>query len=466
MLRESPRLMIVDDDPVTCDLLCEVFQKEGFETRFEQSSAAALSALELYAPDVVLSDIRMGSRHDGLTLLTEIRRGHPATPVVLMTAFGSIDTAVLAVREGAYDYISKPFLMDEVVSTVRRALNASSSSPHSSSIEDTEEAAARVSLVGRNPAMLEIYKVIGRVADAKAPVLILGESGTGKELVARAIHSQGKRHNAPFVAINCGALTETLLESELFGHLKGSFTGAVNNKRGIFEQAEDGTVFLDEVSETSAALQVKLLRVLQEKEIIPVGGVGAVSVRARVVAATNANLNKLCDIGLFRRDLFFRLNVITLSLPPLRERPDDLPLLVSHLIRKHTPDGEVPAIVEEAALARLAAHSWPGNVRELENVIERAITLKRDGPITVDDLGPLVVDNEPAAFATTSVDVAGADPARIQTLDELERDHLTRVLTITAGNKKRTAELLGINRRTLYRMIERFGLENNERNQL
>ena len=463
MLAESPRVMIVDDDPVTCDLLSEVFRKEGFITRFEQSSAAALSAFDIYEPDVVLSDIRMGSRNDGLNLLTEIRREHPATPVVLMTAFGSIDTAVLAVRQGAYDYISKPFMMDEVVSTVRRALTASSSSSHSDSIEDTEEAAARVSLVGRNPRMLEIYKVIGRVADAKAPVLILGESGTGKELVARAIHSQGKRHNAPFVAVNCGALTETLLESELFGHLKGSFTGAVNNKRGIFEQAEDGTVFLDEISETSPALQVKLLRVLQEKEIVPVGGVGPVSVRARVVAATNSNLNKLCNVGLFRRDLFFRLNVISLSLPPLRERLDDLPLLVSHLIRKHTPDGGVPATVEEAALNRLAGYSWPGNVRELENVIERAITLKRDGPITAADLGSLVLDNERADFAPAPVVSAGADPTRIQTLDELERDHLTRVLTITAGNKKRAAELLGINRRTLYRMLERFGLETNER---
>jgi two-component system response regulator AtoC len=465
MLGESPRVMIVDDDPVTCDLLCEVFRKEGFVTRFEQSSAAALSALDLYEPDVVLSDIRMGSRNDGLDLLTEIRHGHPAMPVVLMTAFGSIDTAVIAVRQGAFDYISKPFMMDEVVSTVRRALTASSSASNSLTIDDTEEAAARISLVGRNPRMLEIYKVIGRVADAKAPVLILGESGTGKELVARAIHSQGKRHNAPFVAVNCGALTETLLESELFGHLKGSFTGAVNNKRGIFEQAEDGTVFLDEISETSPALQVKLLRVLQEKEIVPVGGVGPVSVRARVVAATNSNLDKLCHVGLFRRDLFFRLNVINLSLPPLRERLDDLPLLASYLIRKHTPEGEVPATLEEAALNRLAAYSWPGNVRELENVIERAITLKRDGPITAGDLGPLVLDNERADFAPASVAaVAAADPTNIQTLDELEREHLTRVLTMTAGNKKRAAEVLGINRRTLYRMIERFGLEINDRN--
>ncbi len=264
MLRDSPRVMIVDDDPVTCDLLCEVFEKEGFIARFEQSSDAALSALSTYEPDVVVSDIRMKSRNDGLNLLADLRRECPAIPVVLMTAFGSMDTAVRAVKEGAFDYISKPFLMEEVVSTVRRALAVSPAVAATRADEDSEESELSASLIGRNPAMLEIYKTIGRVADAPVPILITGESGTGKELIARAVHSQGNRHAAPFVAVNCGALTETLLESELFGHVKGSFTGAIVNKRGIFEQAEDGTVFLDEISETSPALQVKLLRVLQE----------------------------------------------------------------------------------------------------------------------------------------------------------------------------------------------------------
>lgn len=462
MLRESPRVMIVDDDPVTCDLLCEVFRKAGFVARFEQSSEAALSAMGTYEPDVVLSDIRMKSRNDGLNLLAQLRQESPTTPVILMTAFGSMDTAVRAVRDGAFDYISKPFLMDQVVSTVRRALAASPVAP-AMAIEDSEDSALSVGLIGRTPAMLEIYKTIGRVANAQAPILITGESGTGKELIARAIHSQGKRHTAPFVAVNCGALTETLLESELFGHVRGSFTGAIANKLGIFEQAEDGTVFLDEISETSIALQVKLLRVLQEKEIVPVGGAAAVKVRARVVAATNGNLDKLCEAGLFRRDLFYRLNVINLHPPPLRDRVDDIPLLVIHLIRKHTTKNEASPLVGDDALARLLKYSWPGNVRELENVIERAITLNSGGRITGADLPPFVLSGPSSSVASAPAVASEANAAlpgsRIQTIAELEREHLIRVLDLTGGNRKRAAELLGINRRTLYRMAERFGIE-------
>lgn len=462
MSPKAPKIMIVDDDPVTCDLLCEVFEQQGFVARFEQSSEAALAALNACQPDVVLSDIRMKTRTDGLNLLAHLRTECPNTPVILMTAFGSMDTAIRAVREGAFDYISKPFLMGEVVSTVRRALAVSPASAVQV-IEEAEEPNQEVSLIGRNPAMLEIYKTIGRVADAQAPVLITGESGTGKELIARAIHSQGNRHAAPFVAVNCGALTETLLESELFGHVKGSFTGAMASKRGIFENAADGTVFLDEISETSTALQVKLLRVLQEREIVPVGGSVTVKVKARVVAATNGNLDKLCEAGLFRRDLFYRLNVINLHLSPLRDRLDDLPLLVTHLIRKHTAPGDSMPVLEDEALARLLSYSWPGNVRELENVIQRAITLNRGGRIGAEDLPPVVVSNEPAQPAEASAMTRPPEPAgpgsKIPTIDELERQHLVRVLDLTGGNRKRAAELLGINRRTLYRMAERFGID-------
>ena len=463
MSRSAPRVMIVDDDPVTGDLLCEVFEKEGFVARFEQSSEAALSALTTYAPDVVVSDIRMKSRNDGLNLLSELRRECPTVPVILMTAFGSMDTAVRAVREGAFDYISKPFLRHEVISTVRRALALSPPVAPVRGIEDSDESVLSASLVGRNPAMLEIYKTIGRAADAHAPILITGESGTGKELVARAIHSQGKRHSAPFVAVNCGALTETLLESELFGHVKGSFSGAIANKKGIFEQAEDGTVFLDEISETSSALQVKLLRVLQEREIVPVGGVVAIEARARVVAATNGNLDKLCEAGLFRRDLFYRLNVIDIHLPPLRERLDDVPLLITHLIRKHTLQDEPAPPLDDDAMDQLLAYSWPGNVRELENVIQRAITLNRGGRITTNDLPPTVLNYQQVAVIESPAGYAQSDlpgpGSRLQTIDELERQHVIRALEETGGNRKRAAELLGINRRTLYRMAERFGIE-------
>ncbi|MBD0373621.1 MAG: sigma-54-dependent Fis family transcriptional regulator, partial [Pyrinomonadaceae bacterium] len=336
MSHEQSRILIVDDDPVTCELLCEVFERQGFASSFEQSGEAALAALQQFRPDVVLSDIRMKSRHDGLTLLDQVKREYPSTPVILMTAFGSVETAIRAVKEGAFDYISKPFRMDNVVATVRRALAVCSPREAIEGGTDADDNDFASGLVGRDPAMLEVYKMIGRVADARAAILITGESGTGKELIARAIHQHGSRHHEPFVAINCGALTETLLESELFGHVKGSFTGAIANKAGIFEQAGEGTVFLDEISETSPALQVKLLRVLQEREVVPVGGTVPVKVGARVIAASNNDLDKLCLDGSFRRDLFYRLNVINIHVPPLRERGADLEMLARHFIQQHS----------------------------------------------------------------------------------------------------------------------------------
>jgi DNA-binding NtrC family response regulator len=458
MLPEPHRIMVVDDDPVTCELLCEVFEKQGYVVRFEQSSEAAANALLSFCPDVIVSDIRMKARHDGLNLLDHVRRQSPDTRVILMTAFGSVDTAVRAVKEGAFDYISKPFRIDDVVTTVRRALIAGAPTPAPRSDDDSEEPEPVSGLVGRNPAMLEIYKMIGRLSDAPAGVLITGESGTGKELIARAIHTHGKRQAAPFVAVNCGALTETLLESELFGHVKGSFTGAVANKRGLFEQAGDGTVFLDEIGETSPALQVKLLRVLQEREIVAVGGSSPISVGARVIAATNISLESLTKSGSFRQDLLYRLNVINLHLPPLRERRDDIPLLVTHLLRKHAPSQQPPPALGKDVLSCLIAYSWPGNVRELENVIERAVTLYQGGSITLDDLPPKILGREGQSETSSAPEISGR-LAGTPTIDELERQHLVHVLGVTGGNRKRAAEILGINRRTLYRMAERFGIE-------
>jgi two-component system response regulator AtoC len=470
MPRELPRILIVDDDPVTCELLCEVFAREGFNARSEQSGEAALETIEKdFHPDVLVSDIRMKTRLDGLALLDAVRRAHPRLPVVLMTAFGSIETAIRAVKEGAFDYISKPFDIDTLVSTVKRALAATRSNElkGEANARDENESAdaeaihdeAETLIVGRNPAMLEVYKMIARVSDKNAAVLITGESGTGKELVARAIHAHGARAHAPFVAVNCGALTETLLESELFGHAKGSFTGAISNKRGIFEQAEHGTVFLDEISETSPALQVKLLRVLQEREVTPVGSVQGVKVNARVIAASNSDLDKLSSEGHFRRDLFYRLNVINIHLPPLRERRDDIPLLVANFLRKHTPEGHTPPLVEDEAMRALVNYSYPGNVRELENIIERAITLNQGGRITLEDL-PFKVQNEEAS--TTHNANGRDDLARLfeglPTLDEIERRYLLHVLEATGDNRKRAAEILGINRKTLYRMAERFNI--------
>jgi two-component system response regulator AtoC len=457
MPRKPPHILVVDDDTVTCELLCEVFTHEGFDTTFEHSGEEALSALSVSQPDLLLSDIRMKTRLDGLSLLELVRRDYSAIPVVLMTAFGSIETAIRAVKEGAFDYISKPFNIDELVAIARRALANGSAKQPSAVLTDEGRTSG---LIGRTPSMLEVYKMIARVSDSPAAVLVTGESGTGKELVARAIHTHSPRTDAPFVAVNCGALTETLLESELFGHVRGSFTGATGNKRGIFEHAGEGTVFLDEVSETSPGLQVKLLRVLQEREVVPVGGTEVIKVRARVIAASNGDLEKLSASGAFRRDLLYRLNVIQLHLPPLRERRDDISLLVAHFILKHSLKGQAPATIDEEAMRALSAYSWPGNVRELENVVERAITLSQGGRITSNDLPPRISleysgNTTPPLSADDLADLFSGLPS----LDELERRYILHVLDATGSNRKRAAEILGINRKTLYRMAARFEIE-------
>ena len=457
MPRKPPHILVVDDDTVTCELLCEVFTHEGFDTTFEHSGEEAISALSVSQPDLLLSDIRMKKGLDGLSLLELVRRDYSSIPVVLMTAFGSIETAIRAVKEGAFDYISKPFNIDELVAIARRALANGSARQPSAVLADEGRTSG---LIGRTPSMLEVYKMIARVSDSPAAVLVTGESGTGKELVARAIHTHGPRSGAPFVAVNCGALTETLLESELFGHVRGSFTGATNNKRGLFEHAADGTVFLDEISETSPALQVKLLRVLQEREVVPVGGSEVIKVRARVIAASNGDLEKLSAAGAFRRDLLYRLNVLQLHLPPLRERRDDIPLLVAHFILKHSLNGQPPVTIEEEAMRGLSAYSWPGNVRELENVVERAITLSQGGRITSNDLPPRI-SLEHAGNATPPLSADDLDDlfSGLPSLDELERRYILHVLDATGSNRKRAAEILGINRKTLYRMAARFEIE-------
>jgi DNA-binding NtrC family response regulator len=455
MPHKVPQILTVDDDAVTCELLCEVFTREGFDAIFANSGEDALIEVARHRPDLLRSDIRMKTRLDGLSLLEIIRREYPATPVVLMTAFGSMETAVRAVKEGAFDYISKPFNMDELVTIVRRALANGRSKQRVSDLDQEEWGSG---LVGRTPPMLEVYKMIARVSDSRAAVLVTGESGTGKELVARAIHYHGARSEAPFVAVNCGALTETLLESELFGHVKGSFTGAIANKRGIFEQAGEGTVFLDEISETSPSLQVKLLRVLQEREVVPVGSAEPIKVGARVIAASNSDLEKLSAAGAFRSDLLYRLNVIQLHLPPLRERREDVHLLVAHFLRKHTP-GATSLSLDEDAMKCLTNYAWPGNVRELENVIERAITLSQGGRITTDDLPPRVRLQAPLDTPPLYPDDLAELFSGLPNLDEIERRYVLHVLEATGNNRKRAAEILGINRKTLYRMAARYAID-------
>ena len=456
MPRKIPQILTVDDDAVTCELLCEVFAREGFGAAFANSGEAALAEVARQPPDLLLSDIRMKTPLDGLSLLEMVRREYPSIPVVLMTAFGSIETAIRAVKQGAFDYISKPFNIDELVAIVRRALANGTGKQIKSELGDEERSSG---LIGRTPAMLEIYKMIARVSDSPAAVLITGESGTGKELVARAIHNHGTRSTERFVAVNCGALTETLLESELFGHVKGSFTGAISNKRGIFEQAGAGTVFLDEISETSAALQVKLLRVLQEREVVPVGGTDPIKVGARVIAASNSDLEKLSASGAFRGDLLYRLNVIQLHLPPLRQRREDIHLLVAHFLRKHTTGPTASIALDQKTMQSLTAYSWPGNVRELENVFVRAVTLIQGGVVTMEDL-PARIRLQPSHDTPPlSADDLAELFSGLPNLDEIERRYILYVLEATGNNRKRTAEILGINRKTLYRMAARYEIE-------
>jgi len=453
MLAERPRITVVDDDLVTCELLCEVFTQEGFEAQYAQSGESAIEAIAARRPDVIVSDIRMKSGLDGLALLDRVRRDHPTTPVVLITAFGSIDTAIRAVKEGAFDYISKPFDIGVLVATVRRALAIQAAPPPGRPAEEEdEEATAGVArqLIGRSRAMLDVYKMVARVADANAAVLITGESGTGKELVARAIHGNGPRAEEPFVAVNCGALTETLLESELFGHVRGSFTGAIANRQGIFEQAGEGTVFLDEIGETSPSLQVKLLRVLQERELVPVGGSAPVMVRARVIAASNTDLGRLVEAGEFRRDLLYRLNVINIHLPPLRDRRDDIPIFVRAFLDHIAAErGEPPKQLGADALEVIMAYDWPGNVRELENALERAVTLTKGESIPRSAIPDKIVDRKAEPLVAER-------QHHTPTLDVIEQAYILWVLQSEGGNKTRAAEVLGIDPSTLYRKLGRY----------
>jgi len=446
----EPSILVVDDDAVTCDLLEEVFSAEGFQVHTARNPPSALQLAAVSPPDVVVTDLRMGSRDDGLQLLERMRREHPSVPVVLITAFGSIETAIRAVKDGAFDYVSKPFELSALIGVVRRALARKSDPIAPRPEESDEEFSGMRAMMGRSAAMLEVYKLIARVADADAAVLVTGDSGTGKELVARAIHRHGIRRDRPFVAVNCGAVTETLLESELFGHTRGAFTGAVASRKGLFEQAGAGTVFLDEVGEMSAALQVKLLRVLHEREFVPVGGSDPIPVRARIIAATNVDLHVLAESGAFRRDLLYRLDVINIHLPPLRSRRDDIPLLVRQFLRRFTPAGRPVPAFSDGFMAALCAYSWPGNVRELENTVERAVTLCTGSVVSEADLPGAVLATESSAAPDPATFFQG-----MPTIDEMERRYVAHVLQSVGGNRTRAAEILGVNRRTLSRMAAR-----------
>jgi DNA-binding NtrC family response regulator len=411
----------------------------------------ALDLTRTQSFDVVVSDMKMEKETSGLKLLKDFKDINPQTQVILMSAYSSIDTAVEAVRAGAFDYVAKPFDVREVMATVDRALAvaAEASEPAAST---TAPSPLPSGLVGRTPEMLAVYKQVALAADAMTPVLVVGESGTGKELVARAIHDYGRGRSKPFVAVNCGALAENLLESELFGHVRGAFTGAVVDKRGLFEQASGGTVFLDEIGETSPSLQVKLLRVLQESEVRPVGGSRDVKVSGRVVAATNRNLEEEVAEKRFRQDLYYRLSAFVVPVPPLRERKDDVPLLAAQFLRNACFRARKEVQIADDAIQALQRHAWPGNVRELENAVERLVLGARGSAITAEE-----AEEALKAAPGLSVGTGGAF-ADLPTLDELEKRYLLHVVEVAEGNRTKAAKIMGIDRRTLYRMAARFGV--------
>ncbi len=443
------RILVVDDEQNARDALKTILTEEGYEVREAGDGEAGLVALGEFRPDAVLCDIRM-PKLDGLGFLARAREeGHQAV-FVMMTAFASIETAVQAMKAGAEDYLTKPVDVASVLAKLEKVLEKRELRRDNEQLRERLREKYKFSnIVGESAELQAVFDVVKRAAPTKATVLVLGESGTGKELIAQAIHEESPRRDKPFVKVNCAALTESLLESELFGHEKGSFTGAVGRREGRFELADGGTLFLDEIGEVSGGLQVKLLRVLQQKEFERVGGTQTIKVDVRVVAATNRDLEAEVKAGHFREDLFYRLNVVAVTLPPLRRRKTDIPSLVSHFIERYSEvHGKAVRGLAPGTLNALLSYDWPGNVRELGNVIERAVVLARGTELTSDDLPPTLRGPRPTTRSSDSL-IPGA------TLYEIEREAILRTLELVDGSTSRAAELLGISvRKIQYRLKE------------
>jgi len=448
MNKTSARLLVVDDDPVTIELLKEVLSKEGYQVSTSLSGEEAIAQGMDNLFDIIITDVRMGEK-GGMDVLRFFKKNAPETTVIMITAFGSIETAIEAIREGAYDYISKPFKLDEIKFTIQRALEQRRLVQENKLYrKELLEKYQFKNVIGRTPQMFQVYKTIAKVADTKSTVLLCGERGTGKELIARSIHYNSQRNHCPFIPVDCASLVETLIESELFGHVRGAFTGASTAKRGLFEEADGGTLFLDEVGNLSLSMQSKLLRFLQEHEIKRVGGTESIRVDVRVIAATNQPLEPLVKNERFREDLFDRLNVVTITLPPLRERKDDIPSLANHFLQKFCEENQKNiSHIGPEALEILTQYSWPGNVRELEHTIERAVILS---------IHPIIL---PVDLPKKMFEEIGSQeiliPEKPLSLRELEKRYALKVLQETGGNKKKASEILGIDRTTLYKILEK-----------
>ncbi len=447
-MNQQPTILIVEDEDIMREILTGLIADEGWRPVVAASAEQALEIFSAAAPDLTISDITLGQM-DGITLLDRIKQLDPEALVIMITAYSSVETAIAALRKGAYDYITKPFINEDMLQAVRNALRVRELFRENRYLRrELKQKYNFENIIGRSDALTDIFRIVEKIAVTSSSVLIHGESGTGKELIARAIHYNSPRADGPFIAINCGALPENLLESELFGYVKGAFTGAQTNKRGLLKAADSGTLLLDEVGEMPASLQVKLLRALQEREFTPLGSTQPIVFDARIIAATNRNLEDEINQHRFREDLYYRLSVINLTLPPLRERREDIPLLARYFVDKYTRQlGVAEKKVTDEALQRLINYDWRGNVRELQNAIERAVALSYE-QIEVAHL-PQKVREVPAAIR----DLTG----QTLTLDELERRYLLETLARVNDDKARAAELLGIDLSTLYRKLKRYG---------
>jgi two-component system, NtrC family, response regulator AtoC len=447
------RLLVVEDEQSIRRLCMTVGGALGFHCSEAESAEAALAAGPAVAPDIVIADLRLPNL-SGADLLREIKARYPATEVVIMTGHGSIESAVEVMKLGAYDYIQKPFRVEELRMLLRRMEEKIRLVQENRVLRERVETDQELDgIIGESAKIREVLRMIGRLKDSWTPVLISGESGTGKELVARAIHYRGAFARRPFVAVDCGALVPTLMESDLFGYTKGAFTGAVKSKTGLFQAADGGTIFLDEIGELPLEMQAKLLRVLQEKEVRPVGSNESVAVQVRVVAATNRDLEAAFREGTFRKDLFFRLNVVQIHIPPLRERRSDIPMLVQCFLDRHAEGENVK--FTSAAMKLLMQYDWPGNVRELENCISRALTLGDRERIDEDDLSPALLGGSAINKSRTD-EISDGDAPSTMALEELERLTIQRVFDKVGGDKTKAGELLGISRATLYRKLKRY----------
>ena len=448
------RILIIDDEPAMVDVISTLCRDKGHQAFPFNSGQKAIDSLASIAPQIVISDIKM-EKVGGFDVLRETRELNPQPVVIMITGYASVETAVEAMKLGAYDYITKPFKIDELQLTIQRALDFQSAVRENVYLKkELKERYRFENIIGTSEKMQAIYNLIAKIADTDSTILIQGESGTGKELVARALHFNSSRQHQPFVAINCSALPENLLESELFGHKKGAFTGAVQDKMGLFEEAQQGTIFLDEINSMAQALQTKLLRVLQERQIRRVGDNKSVPINVRVLAATNESLHEKIKEGGFREDLYYRLAVIPLEMPALHERIEDIPLLVNHFLQKNAAQtGAEPKKIDPKALEILSCYRWPGNVRELENAIERACALCDDGIILTTDLPPHVVRH-----ANNPPEDGGSGLPIGQTLDEFiggqEKRYIEETIKHNGGSRDKAAKMLGISMATLYRKLE------------